>query len=111
MQSVLVRPQAAVIQPLGSLNAATVVKFQHQLNAAVLSEQNAGLLVDMGQVESMDSAGLMALVAAKNMAQRLNKRIGLCSVPHQVRMILELTQLDRVFEIFEEQTAFYEIVA
>lgn len=111
MQSVLVRPQAAVIQPVGSLNAANAIKFQHQLNAAVLSEHHASLLVDMTQVESIDSAGLMALVAAKNMAQRLNKRIGLCSVSHQVRMILELTQLDRVFEIFEEHPGLQEIAA
>ncbi len=111
MQSVLVRPQTTVIQPLGSLSAANAIKFQHQLNAAVLSDQNVSLLVDMGQVESIDSAGLMALVSAQNTAQRLNKRLELCSVPHQVRMILELTQLDRVFEIFEEHPALTKAAA
>ena len=111
MQSVLLRPQATVIQPSGSLSSADAIKFQHQLNAAVLSEQISHLLVDLGQVDLIDSTGLMALVSALSMAQRLNKRLGLCAVPHPVRMILEMTQLDRVFEIFEGHAAFHEAIA
>jgi anti-anti-sigma factor len=111
MQNVLVRPQATVIKPLGSLNAANITKFQYQLNEAVLSEQTATLLVDLGQVEFIDSAGLMVLVAAHSMAQRLNKRISLCSISYSVRMIFELTQLDRVFEIFDGHAAFHEATA
>jgi anti-sigma B factor antagonist len=111
MQSLLVRPKATVIQPLGSLCASNAVKFQHQLSVAVLSDESTSLLVDMGEVDSIDSTGLMALVGALNMAQRLNKRLGLCSVSHSVRMILELTQLDRAFEIFDGHTAFHEAVA
>lgn len=111
MQSLLVRPKSAIIQPFGSLCAANAITFQHQLNAAVLSDKNESLLVDLGQVDSIDSTGLMALVSAQRVAKRLNKRLGLCSVSKQVRMILELTQLDRVFEIFEEHTSFQEMVA
>ncbi len=111
MQNVLARPQAAVIQPLGSLNAGNVTVFQHQLDTAVQSEQHSSLLVDMGKVESIDSAGLMALVSALSTAQRLNKRFSLCSVSHSVRIILELTQLDRVFEILDGRYALDEAVA
>jgi len=101
MQNVLVRPQTAVIQPSGSLHSGNVITFQHQLNAAIVSEQHSGLLVDMAQVESIDSDGLMALVSGLSMSQRLHKRFSLCSVSHSVRIILELTQLDRAFEILE----------
>jgi anti-anti-sigma factor len=101
MQNLLVRPQATVIQPQGSLYAVNVIEFQQQLKQAVLSEDSVCLLVDMGKVESIDSAGLMALVSALNMAQRMNKRFSLCSVSQPVRMIFELTQLDRVFNILD----------
>jgi len=111
MQNVLVRPQATVIKPLGSLSADNITRFQYQLNEAVLSDQNATLLVDMGQVESIDSAGLMVLVSALSMAQRLNKRLSLFSVSHSVRMIFELTQLDKVFEIFDGHASFHEAIA
>jgi anti-sigma B factor antagonist len=111
MQNVLVRPQTAVIQPLGSLHSGNTVTFQHQLNSAILSDQHSSLLVDMAEVESIDSDGLMALVAALSMSQRLNKRFSLCSVSHSVRIIFELTQLDRAFEILDGRHAFNEAVA
>ncbi|PSB26839.1 STAS domain-containing protein [Stenomitos frigidus] len=111
MQNVLVRPQAAVIQPLGSLHSGNITTFQYQLNAAVLSEKHSSLLVDMAQVESIDSDGLMALVAALSLSQRLNKRFSLCSISHSVRIILELTQLDRVFEILEGRYVLGEVAA
>lgn len=101
MQNVLVRPKAAVLQPSGSLNAANVVQFQDQLNAAVLSDQHSSLLIDMGQVEFIDSAGLMVLVSGLKMAKRLNKQLSLCAVPHAARMVFELTELDRVFDIHD----------
>ncbi len=111
MQNVLVRPQTTVAQPLGSLNASHVVRFQDQLHEVVVATNHARLLVDMGQVEAIDSAGLMALVHALHTAQRLNKRLTLCSVSRSVRMIFELTQLDRVFEIFEEPATLQELAA
>jgi anti-anti-sigma factor len=104
MQNLLDRPQATVIQPQGSLHAVNATEFQNQLKQAVLSEDNVCLLVDMGKVESIDSAGLMALVSALSMAQRMNKRFSLCSVSQSVRMILELTQLDCVFTIVDNRS-------
>jgi anti-anti-sigma factor len=64
------------------------------------------LLVDMSQVESLDSAGLLALVSTLTLAQQIDKQFALCHVSASIRIIFELTQLDRVFEIFEDRLAF-----
>lgn len=101
MQSLLIRPQAAIVRPCGSLNAANAAEFQQTLSAVVLSEQNDALIIDMSQVEALDSAGLMALVSTLNLAKANQKRLSLCSISTSVRIVFELTQLDRVFEIFE----------
>jgi len=106
MQNVLISLQTETIEPKGHLNAANAAILQHQLTAIVSSETCSQLLVDMSQVESLDSAGLMALVAALTLAQQLDKRFSLCCVPPSIRIIFELTQLDRVFEIFESRAAF-----
>ncbi len=111
MQSLLVRPQAAIIRPCGSLNAATAAEFQRQFHTAILSEQNTALLIDMSQVESLDSAGLMALVSTLNLAKANQKRLSLCAVTVSIRIVFELTQLDRVFEIFESFSAFELTIA
>ncbi len=106
MQSVMSHPKITVIQPEGHLNASGLEKFQSQLITTLTSDGPSIILVDMEQVESLDSAGLMALVSALSLAQRLEKRFSLCSVRQTIKLIFELTQLDRVFEMFDNSTAF-----
>lgn len=105
MQNVLV-PSKTTIEPSGHLNASNAPALQRQLTAAVSSPGCSTLLVDLSQVESLDSAGLMALVSALTKAQQLDKRFSICCVSPSIRIIFELTQLDRVFEIFENRAAF-----
>jgi anti-anti-sigma factor len=97
--------QLTIIQPSGHINASTAVEFKHKLTKAVAAEQDS-VLVDMSQVESLDSAGLMALVSALSLAQSLKRRFSICSVAPSIRIIFELTQLDEAFEIFESRDAF-----
>lgn len=94
------------VEPSGSVNAANACELQQELTNAVKSEECSALLVDMRQVEFLDSAGLMAIVSAFRLAQSLNRRFSVCSLLPSVRMIFELTQLDRVFEIFNNRTEF-----
>ena len=106
MQSVLVRPQTITVCPKGYINAANASALQSQLAIALDSKQNLTLLVDMRDVESLDSAGLMVLVSTLSLAQKQNKRFSLCSMSASIRIIFELTQLDRIFEIFENSATF-----
>lgn len=100
-----------VVQPDGHLNSANAEALQQQLVETVSAQGNLSLLVDMSKVESLDSAGLMALVSALTLAQRLGKRFGLFGVSPSVRIIFELTQLDCVFEIFDQHPALEAAVA
>jgi anti-sigma B factor antagonist len=106
MQTTLSFSQIVVIQPQGQINAANASEFKHQLQAAVTSPTPAIVLVDLERVESLDSAGLMILVSALTQAQHQNYQFSLCSLSPSIRMIFELTQLDRVFEIFPTKAAF-----
>ena len=106
MQALLNYPTIRVVHPVGSLNAANALEFQEELTTALRSNDKTMLLVDLEHVESLDSAGLMSLVSALKLAQNLGGRLGICSVSPALRIIFELTQLDRVFEIFENKAAF-----
>lgn len=106
MQSTIIRPSVALIQPCGHVNAANAAEFQQQLAVALKSDEHSIVLVDMEQVESLDSAGLMALVASLRLANRLGRRFSICSVSPSIMIVFELTELDRAFEIFESQAAF-----
>ena len=106
MYATIASSQLTVIDPQGHLNAANAPEFGRQLTAAIAKERPAVVLVDMERVESLDSAGLMVLVSALSQAQQQNYQFSLCSLLPSIRIIFELTQLDRVFEIFANRAAF-----
>jgi anti-sigma B factor antagonist len=90
-------------EPSGAFSLANANEFQQELNKAVSCENNPILVVDMAQVDFLDSAGLMVLINGFSLAKSLGRRFIICSLAPSVRMIFELTQLDRVFEIFESK--------
>lgn len=95
--------QPTVIQPQGHISAENATALKHQLAETVSSHECSSLLVDMSQVESLDSTGLMVFVSMLTLAQRLDKQFGLVGISPPVRIVLELTQLDRVFQILDSQ--------
>ena len=101
MQAVVSYSTVAIIKPQGNLNAVSALEFERDLTAALAQDNNQTLLVNLEKVELLDSSGLMSLVSALKLAQNLGKRLGLCCVSPSIKIIFEMTQLDRVFEIFE----------
>jgi anti-anti-sigma factor len=99
-------PTITIIRPQGSINAANSLEFERDLTAVLTRGGSTVLLVDLEAIEFLDSAGLMALISALKVAQNLKWSFSLCSISPSLRIIFELTQLDKVFEIFENRSAF-----
>ncbi|WP_373530551.1 STAS domain-containing protein [Nostoc sp.] len=92
LQVILFKPQASIDLEGGmalSEQMARVVPQAHQL-----------WVIDLAEVNFMDSSGLVPLVKGLKAARQSGCRLVLCNVQTPVRLILELTQLDSVFEIF-----------
>ena len=64
------------------------------------------LLIDMKEVKFIDSSGLGALVSAMQMVRNANGKLFVCSISDQVRMLFELTKMDRIFQTFTDQDEF-----
>jgi anti-sigma B factor antagonist len=106
MQAVLDYPKITVISPQGCLSAKNALEVETNLTKALAQDGVSILLVNLEYVESLDSAGLMALVSALKLAQKLGRRLSLCSLSPSLKIIFELTQVDRIFEIYEGKEAF-----
>ena len=106
MPTLLARKPITVIRPLEHLNAATSGEFGRQLMTAISAPGVVAVVVDFAEVTFMDSAGLMALVSGLKQAKKMGRSFSICSVSPGIRMILELSKLDRVFKIFENVDSF-----
>ena len=101
--------RTVVLQPQGRLDLEGSVALQRQI-AAIASERHSCWILDLTDVEFIDSSGLVALITGLNTANECNCRLIICNLQASVKLILEITQLDQVFEIVEEvETLFAEL--
>ncbi len=94
-------PSVTVICPSGVLNAESASQFEQQLLSAMRNDCSGELVVDMSRVESLDNDGLVSFMSALNAARAKSRRLSICSAPPSIRIVFELTQLDRVFTMIE----------
>jgi anti-sigma B factor antagonist len=97
MPKIFKNSDITVIRPSGCLNATNAWEFERDLTALLTTAPRTMLLVDLALVESIDSAGLMALVSGFKLADSLGWSWRLGDVSPAVKILLELTQLDKVF--------------
>jgi anti-sigma B factor antagonist len=96
--------QVAALQLMPRLDAQNVGWFNQQIER--LRQDNCDTWVlDMAQVEFLDSQGLVSLVAARQVADAADAQLVLCGLRRQVQMVLDLAQLDQVFAIVETMEA------
>lgn len=88
-----------ILDVKGSVDTYTVRALYQQLDMAVATK-SAKLIVNLTGVDFMDSSGLAALVQCMNKCRERGGDLHLCNPQQSVRMILELTRLDKALEIF-----------
>jgi len=92
--------QHIILQPHNCLDSQAGSLLQQQL-AEILPDRHKLWVIDMGDVDFIDSSGLCALVGGLNVARHRGCRLVICNLSVTVRLIFEITQLDQLFEIFD----------
>lgn len=98
-------PFVQVLQPSGLLTGNNAKQLRYQIDDLVNTGVNI-VLVDLQDVNFIDSSGLGALIAAQRIAKTANCQFFLCSINEQVKMLFDLNRMDRFFEIFDNQEEF-----
>ncbi|MEH2325421.1 MAG: STAS domain-containing protein [Nostoc sp.] len=91
--------QVILFKPEGSIDLEGGKTLSEQM-ARVSPQAHQLWVIDLEEVNFMDSSGLVPLVKGLKAARQSGCRLVICNVQAPVRLILELTQLDSVFEIF-----------
>jgi anti-anti-sigma factor len=58
-------------------------------------------MIDMKQVELIDSSGLMVLLKALRLVESMDRRLVLAQLHPSVQIIFEITGFDQIFNIVE----------
>jgi anti-anti-sigma factor len=90
-----------VLKPEGPLNEPEVAEFTGSLRSLLLSSMGR-VVVEMSGVPFVDSAGLEALLDVSDEQSAGGRSLKLCGVNKTVRQVLELTEIDSQFDLYED---------
>lgn len=94
-----------IIQPSGIMDGTKVEEFRKEVKDIITSGTDT-ILIDLQDVAFVDSSGLGALVSALKIVRSAGGKLYLCSLNEQVKMLFELTSMDRVFQVFDNREQF-----
>ena len=92
-------PPGIAVTVTGHLNSATAPELEQKLDALLKSE-HAYLVIDLGEVPFVASAGLRVLLACAKKAKRANRGLALLGLQPQVLQVFELAGMTRLFLIY-----------
>ena len=103
-----------IVQPSGILDSTKAAQFRSEINELIAVRPDYTLpnyiLIDFQDVTFMDSSGLGALVLALKSVRSAGSQFVVCSINEQIRILFELTSMDRVFDIFSNRDAFQDSI-
>lgn len=91
-----------VLRLAGRFDTPNAVPVQDWMDKAAEADP-ANLVVNLQDVPFVDSTGLATLVAGMKRSREKKGDLRICGLQQPVRMIFELTRLDKAFEIFNSE--------
>lgn len=88
-----------VIEPSGIFDGSQAATYYSDIEQMIVNKIDM-VIIDFKDVTFMDSSGLGTLVQYLKMTRDAKIRLILCSLNQQIRMLFDLTGMDRVFEMF-----------
>jgi anti-sigma B factor antagonist len=92
-----------VIQLSGEVDAYTCSRFRDAMIDAI-EQGHPSIVVSMTDVEYIDSSGLGTLVGGLKRSSEKGGRIAVVCNSSQIRKVFEITGLEKVFPLFEDET-------
>lgn len=95
-----------VIRPEGRLNMVAAPMVREAIGGVVDSGR-AHVAIDLTDVDFIDSSGLGALISGLKTTRQASGDLRIASANEQVRLVLKLTNLERVLTPFDSLEAAY----
>ena len=98
--------RAAIVSVTASrIDAAVAIEFKDQMRVAI-DETSGRVVLDLSQVDFVDSSGLGAIVAAMKLMPT-GRKLELAALTPDVDRVFRMTRMDSIFTIHPDtQTAF-----
>ncbi len=86
----------------GEVHVSTAPEFSERLNDAIATGKT-GVVIDMTDVEFIDSTGLSVLLNGLRLVTQMHGRLALVCTNPTVLRLFQITNLDETFDIFDDR--------
>lgn len=90
-----------ILSASGRVDSASARDFERTLSSAMEGEGVGDVILDLGRISYISSAGLRVLLMAAKIQQKRNARLALCTLPDSVRQVLEVSGFTRLIPVHE----------
>ncbi|OLP18342.1 hypothetical protein BST81_11140 [Leptolyngbya sp. 'hensonii'] len=98
-----------IFQPSRMLTSVNGTELLDGIDLA-LEEGYQHFLIDMQDAMFMDSSGLSFLVTAYKRVRSAGGTLSLCSLKGQAAMLVEITRMDKMLDIYSDRDAFQRAI-
>jgi anti-sigma B factor antagonist len=85
------------------LDEQNIQTIGEQLFALVDDDRRSKILLDFGSVEYLSSAALGKLLNLNKKVDKVQGQLRLCRIKPEILEVFQITRLDKVFSIFDDQ--------
>ena len=95
------------IEPKGILDSVNANNLRRDI-LDLIDDEVKVVLLNLQDITFMNSSGMGSLVATLKAVKAKGGELALCSLSDQVRIIFELSRMNRIFQVFENSQEFEE---
>ncbi len=103
VRSVIQDKGATILTLNGQIDMTNAVELRGAILETLNNPTNK-LIINMTDLDFMDSSGLATLVEALQLSKKNNRQLRLVGLQSRVRHVFEISRLDNLFEIFETES-------
>ena len=93
-----------VLDLAGKLTLGEATERLHDKINSLLHQEHKAIVLNLGELESMDSGGLGELVRSHSTAKIEHASVRISNLPKRIQDLLTLTKLITVFDVFDSET-------
>ena len=93
----------AIVTPKPENRRLTIVndsQFKKQLNSVIDLHEYLFIVIDMQNIDLIDSTGLGTLISIFNHGRNNNSRIRFCNLSDAVTNVIKMTRIDQILDIY-----------
>ena len=100
--------RVAVVKVTGEVDVSTCGALRDGLLRVITDEDNAGMVVNLADVNFIDSAGIGVLVGVWRQVRATNRGLALAAPSSHARRVLNTAGLTKIFWVFDTEAAAIE---